>query len=45
MSQESVKKQGPLVFIVMQKIAMTLFKQNTTKSESMARKKNGRARR
>jgi len=33
------KKQGPLVFNVMRKIAMTLFKQDTTKSASMARKK------
>ena len=33
------KKQGPLVFNVMRKIAMALFKQDTTKSASMARKK------
>jgi predicted transposase YbfD/YdcC len=33
------KKQGPLVFNIMRKIAMTLFKQDTTKSASMARKK------
>jgi|TARA_B110000091_G_scaffold91100_1_gene99676 hypothetical protein len=33
------KKQGPLVFYVMRKIAMTLFKQETAKSASMARKK------
>ena len=33
------KKQGPLVFIVMRKIAMALFKQDTTKSASIARKK------
>ncbi|WP_033015316.1 ISAs1 family transposase [Pseudoalteromonas sp. BSi20495] len=33
------KKQGPLVFNVMRKIAMALFKQDTTKSVSMARKK------
>ena len=33
------KKQGPLVFNVMRKIAMTLFKQDETKSASMARKK------
>jgi hypothetical protein len=33
------KKQGPLVFNVMRKIAMTLFKQYTTQSASMARKK------
>lgn len=32
------KKQGPLVFNVTRKIAMTLFKQDTTKSASMARK-------
>ena len=39
------KQQGPLVFNVMRKIAMALFKQDTTKSASMARKKeNGRAR-
>ncbi|WP_283710638.1 ISAs1 family transposase [Pseudoalteromonas prydzensis] len=33
------KKQGPLVFNVMRKIAMALFKQGTTKTASMARKK------
>ncbi|MGP5157764.1 ISAs1 family transposase [Pseudoalteromonas prydzensis] len=33
------KKQGPLVFNVMRKIAMVLFKQDTTKTASMARKK------
>lgn len=33
------KKQGPLVFNVMRKIAMALFKKDTTKSASMARKK------
>jgi len=33
------KKQGPLVFNVMRKIAMALFKQDTTKSACMARKK------
>ncbi|MDE1240154.1 ISAs1 family transposase [Vibrio aestuarianus] len=33
------KQQGPLVFNVMRKIAMALFKQDTTKSASMARKK------
>lgn len=33
------KKQGPLMFNVMRKIAMALFKQDTTKSASMARKK------
>ncbi|WP_392343567.1 ISAs1 family transposase [Pseudoalteromonas prydzensis] len=33
------KKQGPLVFNVMRKIAMALFKQDTTKTASMARKK------
>lgn len=33
------KKQGPLVFNVMRKIAMALFKRDTTKSASMARKK------
>lgn len=33
------KKQGPLVFNVMRKIAMALFKQDETKSASMARKK------
>ncbi len=33
------KKQGPLVFNVMRKIVMALFKQDTTKSASMARKK------
>lgn len=30
------KKQGPFVFNVMRKKAMTLFKQDTTKSASMA---------
>ncbi len=33
------KRQGPLVFNVMRKIAMALFKQDETKSASMARKK------
>jgi len=33
------KKRGPLVFNVMRKIAMALFKQDTTMSASMARKK------
>lgn len=33
------KKQGPLVFNVMRKIAMALFKQDETKTASMARKK------
>ena len=33
------KKQGPLVFNVMRKIAMALFKKDDTKSASMARKK------
>jgi predicted transposase YbfD/YdcC len=33
------KQQGPLVFNVMRKIAMALFKQDTTKSASVARKK------
>ena len=33
------KKQGPLVFNVMRKVAMALFKRDTTKSASMARKK------
>ncbi|AAZ25236.1 hypothetical protein CPS_3336 [Colwellia psychrerythraea 34H] len=33
------RKQGPHVFNVMRKIAMTLFKQDTTKLVSMARKK------
>jgi predicted transposase YbfD/YdcC len=33
------KKQGPLVFNVMRKIAMALFKLDATKSASMARKK------
>ena len=33
------KQQGPVVFNVMRKIAMALFKQDTTKSASMARKK------
>lgn len=33
------KKQEPLVFNVMREIAMALFKQDTTKSASMARKK------
>ncbi|WP_114327519.1 ISAs1 family transposase [Candidatus Colwellia aromaticivorans] len=33
------KKQGPLVFNVMRKIAMALFKQDETKSASMSRKK------
>lgn len=39
MNLEYVKKQGPLVFNVMRKIAMALFKQDNTKSASMARKK------
>jgi len=33
------KKQGPLVFNIMRKIAMALFKRDATKSASMARKK------
>jgi len=33
------KKRGPLAFNVMRKIAMALFKQDDTKSASMARKK------
>lgn len=33
------KKRGPLVFNVMRKIAMALFKQDETKKASMARKK------
>ena len=33
------KKLGPLVFNVMRKIAMTMFKQDTTKSANIARKK------
>lgn len=33
------KQQGPLVFNVMRKIAMALFKKDTSKSASMARKK------
>ena len=33
------KKQGPLVFNVMRKIAMALFKQDKSKSASLARKK------
>ena len=33
------KNRGPLAFNVMRKIAMALFKQDTTKSASMARKK------
>ena len=33
------KKQGPLVFNIMRKIAMALFKRDITKSASMARKK------
>lgn len=33
------KKQGPLVFNIMRKIAMAMFKQYTTKSASIARKK------
>jgi len=32
------KKQGALVFNVMRKIAMALFKQDETKTASMARK-------
>lgn len=33
------KKRGPLVFNIMRKIAMALFKQDDTKTASMARKK------
>jgi predicted transposase YbfD/YdcC len=33
------RKQGPLIFNVMRKIAMTLFKQDETRSASIARKK------
>ncbi|PKG36967.1 ISAs1 family transposase [Psychromonas sp. Urea-02u-13] len=33
------KKQGPLAFNIMRKIAMALFKQDETKTASMARKK------
>jgi predicted transposase YbfD/YdcC len=33
------KKRGPLAFNIMRKIAMALFKQDETKSASMARKK------
>ena len=33
------KKQGPLVFNVMRKIAMALFKRDATKLASIARKK------
>jgi len=33
------KKQGPLVFNVMRKVAMALFKRDETKTASMARKK------
>ncbi len=33
------KKQGSLVFNIMRKIAMALFKQDNTKSVSIARKK------
>ncbi|MGE6811955.1 ISAs1 family transposase, partial [Pseudoalteromonas nigrifaciens] len=33
------KLQGPLMFNVMRKIAMALFKQDASKSASMARKK------
>ncbi len=33
------KKQGQLVFNVMRKIAMALFKRDTSKPTSMARKK------
>ena len=33
------KQQGPLAFNIMRKIAMTMFKQDTTKSASIARKK------
>jgi len=33
------KKQGPLVFNVMRKRGMALFKRDITKSASMARKK------
>ncbi|MFA0464950.1 ISAs1 family transposase, partial [Vibrio sp. 10N.261.45.F1] len=33
------KKQGPLAFNVMRKIAMALFKRDKTQSASMARKK------
>lgn len=34
------KKQGPLAFNVMRKIALALFKKDETKTASMARKKN-----
>lgn len=33
------KQQGPLVFNVMRKVAMALFKQDTTKSASIAKKR------
>jgi predicted transposase YbfD/YdcC len=33
------KERGPLMFNIMRKIAMALFKQDTTKSASMARKR------
>ncbi len=33
------KGRGPLIFNVMRKIAMALFKRNETKSASIARKK------
>jgi len=33
------KEQGPLAFNVMRKMAMALFKQDTSKSASMAAKK------
>ena len=33
------KKQGPFVFNVMRKIVMALFKQDTTKTASMAKKR------
>ena len=33
------KWKGPIVFNMLRKIAMTLFKQDKTKSASMARKK------
>jgi hypothetical protein len=32
------KKQGPLVFNVLRKIAMAIFKRDTTKSTGIARK-------
>ena len=33
------KKRGPLIFNIMRKTSMALFKQDDTKSASMARKK------